>query len=297
MLGRPDDGVRLRLDRADVGQFVHGSRHPRDPRRDAADRQRDVDFNLGGDCGRQSPARFTAVRRDRRSRCSRRNCASRRTTTAGSSGWSARFYSDIDRHYGQRCRRRATTTSWSTRCCCGRPAARAACTSTDLGAPADDMPFYSNIPYHVQAVRGLRGGALSTSARQANLTVGAPLLRFLRRPRARRSAACSRTRAPATAAYDRVRDGVLPRVLLSYDINDNVQLNAQASEGFRLGGINDPLNTGLCSPGRPVDLRRPDRFRQTRRCGTTSSARRSTSRAAAASSTSPCSTPRSTTCR
>ena len=27
-----------------------------------------------------------------------------------------------------------------------------------------------------------------------------------------------------------------------------MQLNAQASEGFRLGGINDPLNLALCSP-------------------------------------------------
>jgi iron complex outermembrane receptor protein len=35
--------------------------------------------------------------------------------------------------------------------------------------------------------------------------------------------------------------------MLSYDVNDNVQLNAQAAEGFRLGGINDPLNIPLCS--------------------------------------------------
>ena len=41
---------------------------------------------------------------------------------------------------------------------------------------------------------------------------------------------------------------MLPRVLFAYDLSDNVQLNAQASEGFRLGGINDPLNQGLCSP-------------------------------------------------
>ena len=40
-------------------------------------------------------------------------------------------------------------------------------------------------------------------------------------------------------------DGFLPRVLLSYDVSENVQLNAQAAEGFRLGGINDPLNIPL----------------------------------------------------
>ena len=43
-------------------------------------------------------------------------------------------------------------------------------------------------------------------------------------------------------------DGFTPRIMASYDISDEVTLNAQASEGFRLGGVNDPLNPGLCSP-------------------------------------------------
>jgi iron complex outermembrane receptor protein len=30
-------------------------------------------------------------------------------------------------------------------------------------------------------------------------------------------------------------------------MSDSVTLNAQASQGFRLGGVNDPLNTGLCT--------------------------------------------------
>lgn len=43
-------------------------------------------------------------------------------------------------------------------------------------------------------------------------------------------------------------DGFSPRILLSYDVSDAVTLNAQASKGFRLGGVNDPLNLPLCSP-------------------------------------------------
>ncbi|QPC98574.1 TonB-dependent receptor [Qipengyuania soli] len=43
-------------------------------------------------------------------------------------------------------------------------------------------------------------------------------------------------------------DGFSPRILLSYDVNDTVTVNAQASKGFRLGGVNDPLNVTLCSP-------------------------------------------------
>ncbi|WP_019961789.1 TonB-dependent receptor [Woodsholea maritima] len=42
-------------------------------------------------------------------------------------------------------------------------------------------------------------------------------------------------------------DGFSPRILLSYDVSDDWTLNAQASKGFRLGGINDPLNAALCS--------------------------------------------------
>jgi len=44
-------------------------------------------------------------------------------------------------------------------------------------------------------------------------------------------------------------DGFSPRVLLSYKATDNITINAQASKGFRLGGVNDPLNLGLCGPG------------------------------------------------
>jgi len=43
-------------------------------------------------------------------------------------------------------------------------------------------------------------------------------------------------------------DGFSPRVIVSYDATDDITLNAQVAKGFRLGGINDPLNAPLCSP-------------------------------------------------
>ena len=42
--------------------------------------------------------------------------------------------------------------------------------------------------------------------------------------------------------------GVAPRVIASYAVTAASQVNAQVSKGFRLGGINDPLNMPLCSP-------------------------------------------------
>jgi iron complex outermembrane receptor protein len=43
-------------------------------------------------------------------------------------------------------------------------------------------------------------------------------------------------------------DGFAPRFIASLRANDQFTLNAQVSRGFRLGGINDPLNVPLCTP-------------------------------------------------
>lgn len=42
--------------------------------------------------------------------------------------------------------------------------------------------------------------------------------------------------------------GVAPRAIVSFKASDAITVNAQASRGFRLGGINDPLNTPACTP-------------------------------------------------
>ena len=43
-------------------------------------------------------------------------------------------------------------------------------------------------------------------------------------------------------------NGVAPRVIASYKLSDTTHLNGQVSRGFRLGGINDPLNVPVCTP-------------------------------------------------
>jgi outer membrane receptor protein involved in Fe transport len=48
-------------------------------------------------------------------------------------------------------------------------------------------------------------------------------------------------------------DGFIPRFMVSYDASDNVTFNGQVSQGFRLGGVNDPLNESLCT-GDDVDI-------------------------------------------
>ena len=43
-------------------------------------------------------------------------------------------------------------------------------------------------------------------------------------------------------------NGVAPRVIATFALSPATTLNAQVSRGFRLGGINDPLNVPLCTP-------------------------------------------------
>lgn len=43
-------------------------------------------------------------------------------------------------------------------------------------------------------------------------------------------------------------NGVAPRVIAAFKLSEDANLNAQVSRGFRLGGINDPLNVPLCTP-------------------------------------------------
>ena len=42
-------------------------------------------------------------------------------------------------------------------------------------------------------------------------------------------------------------NGFAPRLIASFKATDAITLNAQAARGFRLGGINDPLNIPLCT--------------------------------------------------
>jgi iron complex outermembrane receptor protein len=43
-------------------------------------------------------------------------------------------------------------------------------------------------------------------------------------------------------------NGVAPRLIGTWKLTGDMNVNAQVSKGFRLGGINDPLNVPLCTP-------------------------------------------------
>jgi iron complex outermembrane receptor protein len=56
-------------------------------------------------------------------------------------------------------------------------------------------------------------------------------------------------------------NGLAPRFIASYKASDALTFNAQVSRGFRLGGINDPLNKPVCSPADTITFGGHDRWK------------------------------------
>ncbi|MGH8130867.1 MAG: TonB-dependent receptor [Steroidobacteraceae bacterium] len=162
------------------------------------------------------------------------------------------FYSDIERNYGQTLptpgydaimqRIRAPTV-------CNPPRPANCTDSVLLGAPAD-TPFFSRIPYDFKQTAVFAEGSLDITD-AFTVTIGGRyydfeedrVLYFAGMFADTDLEADEPTNGPGSTSDN----GFLPRLLLSYEVNENVQLNAQASKGFRLGGINDPLNVPLCT--------------------------------------------------
>ena len=118
--------------------------------------------------------------------------------------------------------------------------------SSDFNAPPD-TPFYSRLSYDFQQF-ALFGEATYRFSPEWALTGGLRyydyeedrLLTF-----AGLFADQGYTDEPGSVSSD----GVSPRVILAFSPVEDVQFTAQVGQGFRLGGINDPLNVGLCSAG------------------------------------------------
>ena len=162
------------------------------------------------------------------------------------------FYSEVDRFYRQRLPTPgydAFTNQFFIDGCNADPAncgpGGVPLTAADIsnGFPADS-PFNSDLPYDIEQLAIFGEATLAVNDR-LDVTLGARYYDF------------EETRTITTGGLfangdagvvdETSSDGVSPRILVSYDVSDAVTLNAQASKGFRLGGVNDPLNTPLCN--------------------------------------------------
>ena len=147
------------------------------------------------------------------------------------------FYSEVDRVY----RQRLPTPGYDA----FTDAVLGAGTSAAVanGFPADS-PFNSDLPYDIKQF-AIFGEASYELTDALTVTAGGRYYDF------------DETRTITTGGLFANGDagvvdntsstGFTPRVLLSYEVSPSVTINAQASQGFRLGGVNDPLNTPLCN--------------------------------------------------
>ncbi len=158
---------------------------------------------------------------------------------AGQLSWVAGFfYSDIQREYSQR----LPTPGYDLFTDATLGAGTAA--SLRNGFPVDS-PFNSDLPYDIEQL-AVFGEATYSVNERLDLTFGARWYDF-EEERSILQGGLFSSLADQTDAT--ASDGINPRVMLSYDLSDAVTVNAQASQGFRLGGVNDPLNVPLCDAG------------------------------------------------
>src|SRR5688572_5015975 len=120
--------------------------------------------------------------------------------------------------------------------------------TTGLRAPRDVL-FFSDLDYSLNQF-GLFGEATYEFTPEFSLTGG---LRFYHFGEDKEQifdgifAHNDTGTAVVSQPGDTDANGVAPRLIASYKLAPTTYLNAQVSKGFRLGGINDPLNVPLCS--------------------------------------------------
>jgi iron complex outermembrane receptor protein len=168
------------------------------------------------------------------------------STTEGSFDWLVgAFYQTVDREYGQF----LPTPGYDAFL------ARIGLSNGTVAPP--DSPFFSDLTYDFSQFAVFGEGTYHINDR-TSLTAGLRYYDF------EEDRLLTFAGAFADAGYvdepgSTSSDGVSPRVILSYEASEDVLLTLQASRGFRLGGINDPLNVPLCEPedlaafsGRPI---------------------------------------------
>ncbi len=152
------------------------------------------------------------------------------------------FYSRNKRHYGQSLLVRGVDSAMAVEdpppvCPCSP-----GWTAGSLGAGVDVL-FYSKL-FNDLKQAALFGEATLAANDRLNLTAG---LRYYNFNEDRALIFDGIFAVPTDTTGTTDANGVAPRFMVSYKASDDLTLNAQASRGFRLGGINDPLNAPLCS--------------------------------------------------
>ncbi len=162
------------------------------------------------------------------------------STDAGPFQWQAGvFYSNIKRDYSQR----LPTPGWD-RIYTNAGSVLGSLAARSNGFNTMDSPYVSDLTYDLRQV-AVFGEATYTLFDRLGLTAG---LRWYDWEEDKTFRAGNPFSSPSVQNDNQTvsSNGFTPRFMVNYDVTDRVTVNAQASRGFRLGGINDPLNRPLC---------------------------------------------------
>ena len=152
------------------------------------------------------------------------------------------FYSNIKRNYSQR----LPTPGWDlTHGNAGSPLG--ALEDSRNGFNTMDSPYVSDLTYDLSQI-AVFGEATYTFFDRLGVTAG---LRWYdwEEDKTFKSGGAFSNSAAQNQNVTVSSNGFTPRFMVNYDVTDRVVVNAQASQGFRLGGFNDPLNEPLCGAG------------------------------------------------
>lgn len=159
------------------------------------------------------------------------------STGSGPFQWVAgAFFSTLDRNYQQR----LPTPGYDAVTDAVLGAGTSLAVSNGFGP---DSPFNSDLPYDIRQIAGF-GEATYEIIEGLKFTAGGRYYTF-REDRTINVGGLFSSGAPSQRDTT-TSSGFTPRFLLSYELAKDFTVNAQASRGFRLGGVNDPLNVPLC---------------------------------------------------
>lgn len=147
------------------------------------------------------------------------------------------FYSDLKRDYAQR----LPTPGYDAVVDAALGAGVSA--GSMNGYPLTDSPYNSDLPYEISQL-AVFGEATYAFTDRFKLTLGGRWYDWEEERRFYSGGLFSNSDVQ-TDSTD--ASGFSPRLLASFQVNEKVTWNAQASRGFRPGGVNDPLNASLCT--------------------------------------------------
>jgi iron complex outermembrane receptor protein len=159
------------------------------------------------------------------------------------------FFQHVGRRYGQDLPTpgydalNATTAAWP-----GCPAATPICNFPLGPNPVGlvDTPFFSDLSYRLKQYAAF-GEATYHLTNQWAITGGLRYYKFSEDRILNFNGVFAAATPAGGVPGSTDSNGTSPRLILSYKATDDVTFNAQAARGFRLGGINDPINKPLCS--------------------------------------------------